>query len=207
MGFLERVYDISPIFFQNIMVSVSGYQRNLTRYGKIYYEYRKFLADFDTWSIERKLEYQRSEFIKFIRYAVNNSEFYKNLYKGIDIDSIKSVEDLKKLPIVDKEMIRKNIDKVVTISHRKAVKGHTGGTTGKSLIVLFTPEDMMKRMAFLDHFKSRVGFEHRKMKRATFNGQHIVPPNQKRKVFWRYNAACKQMIYSSFHLTEENMKF
>ena len=23
----------------------------------------------------------------------------------------------------------------------------------------------------------------------------------------RYNAACKQMIYSSFHITEENMKY
>ena len=59
----------------------------------------------------------------------------------------------------------------------------------------------------LDHFKSRVGFEHLKMKRATFNGKHIVPPGQKKKIFWRYNASCKQMIYSSFHLTEENMKY
>jgi len=65
----------------------------------------------------------------------------------------------------------------------------------------------MKRMAMLDHFKSRVGFIHRQMKRATFNGKHIVPPNQKAKVFWRYNAACNQMIYSSFHITEKNMKY
>ena len=43
------------------------------------------------------------------------------------------------------------------------------------------------------------------MKRATFNGKHIVPPGQIKKVFWRYNAACRQMIYSSFHLTEANI--
>jgi phenylacetate-CoA ligase len=129
------------------------------------------------------------------------------LYQGIDIASIKSIEDLKVLPIVDKEMLRENIADVVTISRQGAVEGHTGGTTGKSLVVLMTPEDMMKRMAMLDHFKARVGFEHLKMKRATFNGKHIVPPNQKKKVFWRYNAACKQMIYSSFHITEENMKY
>jgi len=60
-------------------------------------------------------------------------------------------------------------------------------------------------MALLDHFKARVGFVHLKMRRATFNGKHIVPPAQKKKVFWRYNAACKQMIYSSFFLTEDNM--
>ena len=66
---------------------------------------------------------------------------------------------------------------------------------------------MMKRMATLDHFKARVGFENLKMKRATFNGKHIISPNQNEKVFWRYNLACKQMIYSSFHLTEENMLY
>ena len=59
---------------------------------------------------------------------------------------------------------------------------------------------MMKRMAMFDHFKARVGFEHRAMKRATFNGKHIVPPAQTKKVFWRYNATCKQMIFSSFRI-------
>lgn len=207
MGFLEKVYDESPILFQNIMASVSGYQRNMTRYGKFYDEYMKFLADFDTWSLERKLEYQRAELIKFIRYACENSPFYQKLYKNIDIDSVKGIEDLKRLPIVDKEMLRENIDRVITIPHKGAVEGHTGGTTGKSLVVLNTIEDSMKRMAMLDHFKARVGFVHRTMKRATFNGKHIVPPQQKEKVFWRYNAACKQMIYSSFHITEDNMKY
>jgi phenylacetate-CoA ligase len=207
MGLVEKIYDNSPVFSQNIMVSVSGYQRNITRYGKAYYDYLKFLADFDTWPLDKKLEYQRQELIKFISYANKNSKFYRRLYQGIDIASIKSIEDLKVLPIVDKEMLRENIADVVTISRQGAVEGHTGGTTGKSLVVLMTPEDMMKRMAMLDHFKARVGFEHLKMKRATFNAKHIVPPNQKKKVFWRYNAACKQMIYSSFHLTEENMKY
>ena len=95
----------------------------------------------------------------------------------------------------------------MTVPKKGAVEGHTGGTTGKSLVIRSIPADEMKRMATLDHFKARVGFEHRKMKRATFNGKHIVPPTQKRPVYWRYNAACKQMIYSSFHLTEQNIGY
>jgi phenylacetate-CoA ligase len=207
MELLEKIYDKAPIFFQNIMVTLSGYQRNRTRYGKVYYEQLKFLKEFDKWNLNEKLEYQKEELIKFIRYAYENSKFYRELYRDIDIDSIQSFEDLKKLPIVDKEMLRLNISAANTIPRKGAVEGHTGGTTGKSLVVLMTPEDMMKRMAMLDHFKARFGFEHRKMKRATFNGKHIVPPGQKKKVFWRYNAACKQMIYSTFHITEENMRF
>ncbi|NQS76244.1 MAG: hypothetical protein HQP61_07375 [Peptococcaceae bacterium] len=70
--------------------------------------------------------------IKFISYAYESSKFYRRLYKDIDIASINRVEDLKLLPIVDKEMLRENIADVVTISRNGAVEGHTGGTTGKS---------------------------------------------------------------------------
>ena len=207
MGLLEKIYDRSPIFIQNLMVTISGYKRNKTRYGKTYHQYRDFLNSFDNLSKEKKQYFQEKELIKFVGFANTNSEFYRNLYKDINIDEIQSIKDLKKLPVVDKELLRKNIKNVFTISSKCAVHAHTGGTTGKSLAVLMTPQDMMRRMAVLDHFKSRVGFEHLKMKRATFNGKHIISPNQRRKIFWRYNAACKQKIYSSFHLTEKNIHY
>ena len=203
---LEQLYDASPIWFQNAMVTVAGYRKNRNRYGKVYSNHKVFLKKFDTILLKDKLKYQRKELINFIRYAYENSGFYRELYSGIDISNIQSVEDLKKLPIVDKEMLRSRANDVFTIASEGAVEGHTGGTSGKSLLVLFTPEDLMKRMAMLDHFKERVGFHHLKMRRATFNGKHIVPPGQKKKVFWRYNHACKQMIYSSFHITEENAR-
>lgn len=207
MGCLERIYDRSPIFFQNIMCTVSGLMKNRERYGAEYDRYRTFLKDFDTWPLDKQLAYQQEELGKFLRYAKKNSRYYAELYKDIDLDAICTPEDLRILPIVDKEMLRENIDAVMTIPKKGAVEGHTGGTTGKSLVIRSTREDMMQRMAMLDHFKARVGFEHRKMRRATFNGKHIVPPTQKKKVFWRYNAACKQMIYSSFHLTEANIGY
>lgn len=205
MGLLERVYDSAPISFQNLMTTVSGYERNRHRYGKAYFDELAFLADFDNWSLADKLEHQRKTLVAFVNHAHQNSPFYRELYQGIDIASIQTIQDLKRLPIVDKEMLRSNIDRVLALPNKGLVEGHTGGTTGKSLVVRNSVEDSMKRMAMLDHFKARVGFEHLKMKRATFNGKHIVPPSQKKKVFWRYNAACKQMIYSSFFLTDENM--
>lgn len=203
----QIIYDFSPIFVQNIMITLKGYINNQSRYGKEYYRYRSFLKDFDNLDLSQKLDYQKKELVKFIHFAYNNSLFYKKIYKGVDIDSIKSIEDLKKLPIVDKEMLRENIDLVNTNTGEAYVYGNTGGTTGKSLTIKMTIHDLMRRMAMLDHFKSRVGFENLKMKRVTFNGKHIIPPKQKKKCFWRYNYACKQMIFSSFHLTEENLKY
>lgn len=202
---LQKVYDRSPVILQHLMASLSGVQLNRTRYGRHYWEHRRWLEAFDSWTLDRKIEYQHQELRRFVRQAAVNSRYYRDLYDGIDLGSICTVDDLAVLPIVDKEMLRANMDTVNTVAHQGAVEGHTGGTTGKSLVILMTPQDMMKRMAVLDHFKHRVGFEHRKMRRASFNGKHIVPPDSRKKTFWRYNAACKQMMYSTFHITEENL--
>lgn len=204
MSVLESIYDRSPILLQNIMVSLKGLMNNRHRYGKLYWEFREFYKKFDTWSKDQKDKYQNQQLVEFLQYTVSQSIFYRDLYKNVDILTIKKTEDLPLLPIVDKEMLRKNINDVFTVPQKGSLEGHTGGTTGKSLVVRNIESDIMKRMALLDHFKARVGFEHRKMKRATFNGKHIVPPKQKRKIFWRYNIACKQMIYSSFHLADDN---
>lgn len=207
MSMSQFIYDHSPIFIQNILVSLKGYSNIGKRYGKEYYRYRAFLEEFDKWSLSHKKDYQQKELINFIQFVYKHSPFYRKLYGKIDISTIQTVEDLKKLPIVDKEMLRNNIDQVETNTGESFVYGNTGGTTGKSLTVKMTCRDLMQRMAMLDHFKSRLGFKHLQMKRATFNGKHIIPPNQQKKCFWRYNRVCKQMIFSSFHLTEDNIKY
>lgn len=207
MGTLQTVYDHSPLFLQNLMCSVSGWQKYRERYGEVYHRTREFCKAFDNWTNEQQITYQEDALRSFIRFAYENSPFYHELYSGIDPDSIRTAEDLKRLPVVDKEMLRSNIERVFTVRSGKYVEYHTGGTTGKSLTVRVLPEDNEIRIAVLDHFKSRVGFESLKMRRATFNGQHIIPPGQKRHVYWRYNRPCRQMIYSSFDLTEDKIGY
>lgn len=205
MSRLETLYNVMPVPMQNVMVSVRGLANEPTRYGRHYHEHRAFLEKFDGWSLENKLKYQNDELVRFVNYAVRNSPFYQELYTDVDIRGIRSADDLKYLPVVDKETLRANAAHLATIPARGSVEWHTGGTTGKSLVVRATAEDMMKRMAMLDHFKARLGFEHRQMRRATFNGKHVVPPRRPRAPFWRYNSSCKQLVLSAFHLTEENM--
>lgn len=201
----RSIYDRAPLALQNVAISLAGYAKNRERYGDVYWGYRKFLADFETWPLEEKLAYQFEQLKELLSYTRERSPFYRELYRGIDLDSFSSVDDLARLPIVDKEDLRSNIDRVVTVEGSDVVEAHTGGTTGKSLVTMRTVEDNMRKMATLDHFKAKHGFEHFRMKRATFNGKHIVPPGRSAKTYWRYNAACKQMIYSSFHITEQNL--
>jgi len=205
MSKLQGMYDRAPLWLQNVMVSARGYLNQPSRYGREYRDFRRFLETFDTWSLDRQQAYQQETLVRFVRYAAAHSPFYRQLYRDVDVQSIRTIDDLKKLPVVDKELLRAHMDTVRVPAVGPTVTANTGGTTGKSLTVVFTRADFQRRMAQLDHFKARVGFAHRRMRRATFNGKHIVPPGQTKPVYWRYNRACRQMIYSSFHLTEETM--
>jgi len=189
------------------MATIYGYKVKRNRYGKTYYDYLKYLDKIHKLSREELETLQFNELMKLLNNTVEKSKFYRELYEGIDINSFKSIDDLKKLPMVTKEMIRQNIDDVITIPKSGASVSNTGGTTGKSLTVYNRPEDIQKRMATLDYFKMKHGFRNMEMKKATFMGKHIVPPTQKKKVFWRYNAAIKQMVYSAYNISEDNIPY
>lgn len=203
----EKIYLHSPIFFQNLMATAYGFKEKVSRYGGKYREYLKELDEIHHLSKPQLEKLQFDELMRLLQFAKQKSRFYAKLYQGIDLETFTGVEDLKKLPILTKEMIRTHISDIVTIPKEDSVIRSTGGTTGKSLEVYFTKEDIQKRMAILDYFKSRHGFYNLSMKRATFSGKHLIPQEQKEKNFWRYNYAMKQMLYSVFHLTEENIPY
>lgn len=205
MANLQNIYDRAPIFLQNTMVSVSGAIKARHRYGKVYHEHRAWLEDYDSWSLDRKLEHQAQSLRAFIKFATTKSLFYQRLYRQVDLGGVRTPADLAKLPVLEKESLRSHMQEVYTIDRRHSTEAQTGGTTGKSLVVRYTPEDEMRRMAMLDHFKSRHGFENRSMRKATFSGKHIVPPRQTTPVFWRHNASANQMLYSTFDINEKNL--
>ena len=205
-GFYYKVYNNCPIWLQNLLISLYGYKLYRQRYGKVYHEYIEELRNKDYSDLQSAEEYQNAELIKLVNYAVNNSPFYKEFYKGINISEIKTVDDLKLLPILEKETLRQNIEKIYTIKPEDGMKSFTGGTTGKSLMVVYTKDDYQKRMVHIDFFKEKLNITN-KMRRATFSGRQFIPPNQNSKVFWRYNYILKQKLYSTFNLMNNNLPY
>lgn len=200
MGFSSSLYDKSPRLVQEFLVNLYGLKTYVERYGKEYRNHMLFLSKIENFTRNQLLELQNIEFMKLFYFAKQHSEFYKRIYSGIEI---KSIAEIDKLPIVTKDMLRRDVGSVYTIS-RKFVEGHTGGTTGMSLVVRYTMQDMQRRMAVLDHFRLLHGFK-KGMRRATFSGKHLIPPKDKKKVFWRHNYFLNQRLYSTFDINEDQL--
>src|SRR5699024_5642300 len=147
---LMTMYYKSPIFMQNILTSVRGYQYKRQRNGKYYQKDMDFYSKFDVTNEVDVQEYQRKELQQLLQFAVNHSQFYKEYYEGIDIQQIQTPDDLKKLPILEKKIVRNRIEEMYTISENNAVVSHTSGTTGMPMKFLHTYEGIQRRNAIKD---------------------------------------------------------
>ena len=207
MGIKQQILKYSPVWLQNVMISYYGQQLINQRYGKTYYTQREIFFNKDLTTFKTLEDEQNNLLRKFLKTSVSTSPFYQQLYKDIDLDLIQSVEDLAKLPIVDKELLRQNIESVYTLAEKDAIISFTGGTTGTSLQVLFTTDDFQTRMAYLDAFKMRLGIDPFTARKATFSGREFTRgwASKKSQVFWRDNRAYKQRLYSTFDMSDVNL--
>ena len=203
----EKIYSNSPIWLQNVLITAYGKKLAQRRYTGIYHQELERLKTRDISNMAKQREIQNQLFLDFLKYAMKHSPFYKEFYKDVDLSRVKSIDDIHLLPILDKEILRNNMEKVYTTEKVPYSYSMTGGTTGKSLVVKMTREDGQKRMAYLDWFKSMYGFTMTKDKHARFNGKDIIPLGQKSKIFWRDNRSIKQRIYSSFYTSQENIPY
>jgi len=195
---LKKIYDISPIFLQNLLISIKGKQLEKERYNKHYYQEFKLLKNNEDSHL-----LQKEKLNQFIKYVKNNSTFYNKKLSSLEPPI--NIEELKNIEVLHKEDIRKNLESIIT-TNKNLIPLQTGGTTGKSLLVYSNPIDMSKRIAFLDYFKSLHGVE-KGMRRASFTGRSVMSDKQKRKIFWRYNKPLNQKLFSSFHADGENLKY
>ena len=204
---LMTIYNHSPIFLQNLMTTAQGFLYRRERYGT---EYRQALQEYlqtDYADVAALADAQWTRTEALIRHALANSEFYKEFYKDVDVENALRRQDITAFPVLEKELVRQNIDRMYTISPKDGVVSNTSGTTGKSMKFIHTKVDFQRRMAYLDAFKIQHGFIPMKIKRASFSSAKVVPPNAKTTVFWRDNLAIKQRIYSGYHCKGGNVRY
>ncbi|MDR0697290.1 MAG: phenylacetate--CoA ligase [Christensenellaceae bacterium] len=91
-------------------------------------------------------ELQLSRFKKMIEFAYKNVPFYKNKYDdaGLDPYSIKTLDDIKRVPFTVKSDLRDNYPYgLLSVSPSKLMRIHaSSGTSGKPTVVCYTKDDM-----------------------------------------------------------------
>lgn len=106
------------------------------------------------------IAFKEQQFLKIFRKAITKSKFYKQFYAeaGITLGEITSLEDLQKLPIVNKEILRKNTELVPTQPSWQLVSANTNGTTGNPLRLYHSYKSIRKEQAYIFVNRKERGF-------------------------------------------------
>ncbi len=196
---LQSIYDRFPSPARHLLTSMRGWVLTRIRYSpEMFAVLNKLRAD-ESWSCDQVSACQLSALQQTIDHGVRTVPFYS----GYPRCEIHGVEDLRRLPILDRETVLQNQERLfsqATPPHRR-IRGGTTGTTGASLCVAYTERLVCKNWAFLLRQWAWAGIEPRHP-RITLQGARIVPANRHEPPYWTFNVPERQILMSIFHLSE-----
>lgn len=205
---IEQIYFRLPIYIQNSILSMYGYRIGKLQRGG-YYKY--FLKD-----ISKNITLDKDEIhslqVKKLRHLLslceNDIPYYKNIFKkdSISVDKIRTLDDLKRIPLLEKEPLRRNPRTFINELYelKKLLCINTSGTTGTPLKIYFNAATRQLNYAFYDRFLSMANIRY-DGRRATFGGRLIVPSNQNKPPFWRLSCFQKNLLFSTYHMNRNNL--
>ena len=204
------LYARLPIWAQNVACNYEGRKICRQRYGEAF---KKALSEYEShngWSYEQMCDYRDAQLRKLVRHCYATVPYYRKLFNdgGVNPESIKTLDDLKVLPILTKATIQNKPDQFISSEYaaRRLTAISTSGSTGSSLVLKVAPDNVAKQYAVWWRYRRRLGIDFN-MWHSEFGSRIIVPPRQKKPPYWRTSVPLKQVMYSAFHGNPNNFRF
>lgn len=209
--YIEKIYEYIPLILQNFVISLYGlYWRN-RRYGKFFHENILEFKKRELFSKEEWIDYQTLQLRKILIHSFNNVPFYKKKYSELgftESDFYKfSLEDLKKLPVLEKEDLRKHGDNTLLSTIRKKGKFiSSSGSTGTPVKIYYSKQfHQIWQAAYETRVRNWAGVNY-KMSRGMIGGRRILPKSDAKPPYYRYNYFEKQTYFSAYHLSQNTVR-
>jgi phenylacetate-CoA ligase len=197
--------------FRDAAATLKGLQLKRERYGRHYREEMHAIRERDHWTAEQLFQYQSRRLHEIVQIAANHVPYYRNVFRayGLSAADIQTPNDLQKLPILEKTVLRADPLKFVDerLDVRSLVEETTTGTTGVPTRVLISRQANQRNYAFLDgRCRRAAGFLYGKDRYVMFGAKQVVSHDRTRPPFWCYNGAAHQLYMSAFHLSPDYLE-
>jgi phenylacetate-CoA ligase len=144
-------FDFYPVIVRNVIAPIWALKE-----GSLYLKHLKYLEKSQYFPLSQVRENQWRRFKSLLSHAYENCDFYRESFvkNGIVPDDIKEWKDLSAIPVLKKDHIRNEKDRMIAknIPFEKLIPKKTSGSTGVSLN-FFVDEDSLqwKRACAIRH--------------------------------------------------------
>jgi len=208
-GWLNSLYGALPIPAQQALVAARGWKSYRDRFGAPFHDALRELEASDRRDADAVREDQERRLREMVGWAARTVPFYRESFReqGVDPATIRSLDDLPRLPTLDKEQVRAAGPELRSegVPAREIIAGHTSGTSGTALALYHTREALGWEYGVI--WRQRRWFDcDLKQRFACFGGQSVVPYSQEKPPFWRYDLLRARMLFSLYHMSPHNLR-
>jgi phenylacetate-CoA ligase len=200
----EALYPHLPISLQNAACSWYGRKEAKIRLGRDFERHLARLLESEKWSRTEIRAFQDEQLRDLIRCAYNHVPFHRDRMQERKLTpaDIRSVDDLAKLPLLTKEEIRNNRERLLCTEARSTdlQHRHTSGTTGKALELYVSRSAIAMQWAIWWRHRMRFGVQPGTW-HVNFTGKVVVPMTQGNPPYWRWNRPVHQALINMQQLT------
>ncbi|EKQ56949.1 MULTISPECIES: phenylacetate--CoA ligase family protein [unclassified Clostridium] len=170
--------------------------------NRVFLEQYEELMKFEKLSDYEKKEIQFHKLKKSLCYAYENTKYYKNTFDTIGFNpyEMKDISEMKLLPQIDKKEIFDRYDEFISSEKMDFYCSSTGGSTGKEMIIPLDKDSIYREKAFIYHCWSKLGYDYKKSRLATFRGMDFAGKIQK------YNPLYNEVILSPVRINNYEIR-
>ena len=199
------LYENSPPWFQEILISARAAARRMLREGSRYRAHVCDVFERQSWSASQLRQYQLDRLHDVLAHAERHVPYYSHLFRrlGIRVGELVLPDDLARIPPMSKREILQAGSSLLSGGRSLGrIRGSTSGTTGTPVAIYQNIDAIRREHAFDARQLQWAGFE-RGSRRAWIRGDLIVPASDEQGPLWRMNRTDNMLLMSSYHLSEQ----
>ncbi len=176
--------------------------RNRLIENKVFLKQYEVLEQADGMTEQEINEMQMENLKETLTHAYCHTAYYRELMDSIGFkpESVNSPEALKRLPVLTKELLKENYEKLKADDIDNFYDVRTGGTTGEPTHVLMEKDAIYREWAFTYHYWSKFGYNYRTSKLATLRGVDLHGK------LYEINPLYQEIRLNVFRLNRDNIK-
>lgn len=203
-----HIYNKAPLWMKEVFsVCMAPVPRSIM-FGSGFHNYFRELNKTQWYKLEDLEKLQEKKMRALIKHAYFNVPYYHRIFRGknINYQDIKTLEDLKKLPLLTKDDIRNHFNELVAINANNYMYGvgNTSGSTGKFFSFLLDQQNREMEYATVWRQLNWAGIQFND-KIATFRGD-LANETDYKNTLWMQNALSKELVFNTFDLNKGNIK-
>lgn len=161
-----------------------------------------------SWSKDEIIAWQNLRLKRLIVHAYHKTEFYKEYFDNNKLhpEDIVDIEQLKLLPVLTKEIIKGNFEKLSAKnkSKFKHKRSATGGSTAEPLVFLRDYDSWSYTSANSQHYWEKIGYKLGD-KYAAFGSSNIIPDKKLNMLHQLYYSLKGKISLSGINFNEETI--